>query len=124
MIVIETCPKCGHDLIDVIVATYPPIPKKECWNCGWHWEGEPEQVIRRPFGDNSFYPDNEYALVGSKYDELINVNCDDTNCALNNINGVVYEINKIDLDSISGINYNDIKEAIERTKKYTENKNV
>ena len=34
MIIIETCPKCGHDLQDLVIATYPPIPKKECWNCG------------------------------------------------------------------------------------------
>lgn len=52
-IIVETCPKCGHDLHDVVIATYPPIPKKECFNCGWHWEGEPEQVIRVPFGGNT-----------------------------------------------------------------------
>lgn len=65
-IIIETCPKCGHDLVDEVICTNPPIPKKSCWNCGWHWEGEPEQVIRQPFGGNSyafekgalFYPDN------------------------------------------------------------------
>ena len=49
-IIVETCPKCGHDLQDLMIATYPPIPKKECWNCGWSWEGEPEEVIRMPFG--------------------------------------------------------------------------
>ena len=53
MIVIETCPECGHDLMDLIVATYPPIPKKECWNCGWSWTGEREEIIRVPFGGNS-----------------------------------------------------------------------
>jgi hypothetical protein len=51
-IIIETCPKCGHDLRDVMLASYPPIPKKECWNCGWSWTGEREDVIRVPFGDN------------------------------------------------------------------------
>lgn len=53
MIIIETCPKCGHDLKDLIIATFPPIPKKECWNCGWSWTGEPEEVIRMPFGGNA-----------------------------------------------------------------------
>lgn len=53
MIIIETCPKCGHDLYDVVIATYPPIPKKECFNCGWHWEGKREEVIRVPFGGNT-----------------------------------------------------------------------
>lgn len=49
MIIIETCPKCGHDLHDLVICTYPPIPKKECWNCGWSWEGEREEVVRVPF---------------------------------------------------------------------------
>ena len=52
-ILIETCPKCGHDLVDLIIATYPPIPRKECWNCGWSWEGKQEEVVRVPFGDNA-----------------------------------------------------------------------
>lgn len=53
MIVIETCPKCGHDLQDVVICTYPPIPRKVCWNCGWSWTGEPEKITRVPFGGNS-----------------------------------------------------------------------
>lgn len=52
MIIIETCPICGHDLIDTAIAVYPPIPQKMCLNCGWHWEGEPEKVVRVPFGGN------------------------------------------------------------------------
>lgn len=28
MIIIETCPKCGHDLLDSVICTNPPIPKK------------------------------------------------------------------------------------------------
>lgn len=76
-IIIETCPKCGHDLHDVMLASNPPISKKECFNCGWSWQGEPEEVIRVPFGGNSFYSDNKYTLIGSKYDEKI-VNTDYT----------------------------------------------
>lgn len=49
MIIIETCPRCGNDLRDVCICTYPPIPRKECPSCGWFWEGEPEQVVRVPF---------------------------------------------------------------------------
>lgn len=52
-IIIETCPNCGHDLQDLVICTYPPIPRKECHNCGWSWEGEREEVIRRPFGGNA-----------------------------------------------------------------------
>ena len=51
-IIIETCPKCGHDLTDLVIATYPPIPQKKCFNCGWSWEGKREEVIRVPFDDN------------------------------------------------------------------------
>lgn len=49
MIVIETCPICGHDLVDVMIATYPPIPQKQCFNCGWSFTGVAEKVIRVPF---------------------------------------------------------------------------
>ena len=52
MIIIETCPRCGHDLRNVNICTIPPIPRKECPSCGWYWAGEPEQVIRVPFGGN------------------------------------------------------------------------
>ena len=46
---IETCPRCGTPLLDSVVATFPPIPQKDCPNCGWHWEGEPEPVQYVPF---------------------------------------------------------------------------
>ena len=53
MIVIETCPKCGNDLQDEVICTYPPIPRKVCWNCGWSWTGEREKIKRVPFGGNT-----------------------------------------------------------------------
>ena len=53
MIVIETCPKCGHDLRDEVICTYQPIPRKVCWNCGWSWTGEQEKITRVPFGSNT-----------------------------------------------------------------------
>lgn len=53
MIIIETCPKCGHDLRDEVICTYPPIPRKVCWNCGWSWTGKPEKITRVPFGGNT-----------------------------------------------------------------------
>ena len=56
MIIIETCPKCGHDLFDSVICTNPPIPKKECHNCGWTWEGQREEVIRVPFNENNSTP--------------------------------------------------------------------
>ena len=51
--IIETCPKCGGDLRDEVICTYPPIPRKVCSNCGWSWEGEQEKIVRVPFGSFS-----------------------------------------------------------------------
>lgn len=81
-IIIETCPKCGHDLADEVICTYPPIPKKSCWNCGWHWEGKPEEVVRVPFGGNSLIIDD---LVGLDTYDKLEVNLDDITL-LNNFN--------------------------------------
>lgn len=76
-IIIETCPKCGHDLLNEVICTYPPIPRKSCPSCGWSWEGEREEVIRIPFGGNSLI-----------VDDLVDI-CQGTNTTpsvLNNIN--------------------------------------
>lgn len=77
--IIETCPRCGHDLVDLMLTSNPPIPKKQCWSCGWSWTGEPEEVIRVPFGGNSFVPDTtNYLNIGGN-DTIINTR-------LNNVN--------------------------------------
>lgn len=52
MIIIETCPRCGHDLVDSMICTYPPIPVKECPRCGWRYERTPEKVVRVPFNED------------------------------------------------------------------------
>ena len=74
MIVIETCPKCGHDLRDLILASNPPIPQKKCFGCGWSWTGEREEVIRVPFGGNSSNILNGGVTNEESY-TLRNVNC-------------------------------------------------
>lgn len=79
MIIIETCPKCGHDLHDVMLATYPPIPKKECWSCGWSWTGEPEEVIRMPFGGNSLIKDDLVGLEDYTVLNAVDVDIHDDN---------------------------------------------
>jgi hypothetical protein len=56
--IIETCPECGHDLVNIMLASNPPIPKKKCWNCGWSWTGEREEVIRVPFGKSNLIVDD------------------------------------------------------------------
>lgn len=87
MIVIETCPKCGHDLMDTIIATYPPIPKKECTNCGWSWTGEREEVVRVPFGGNS----------GLIVDDLVDI-CNTVDIT-DEVNSIMKKIDKNTLDS-------------------------
>ena len=36
MKIIETCPICGHDLVDLVLTYNTPISKKKCFNCGWN----------------------------------------------------------------------------------------
>lgn len=80
MIIIETCPKCGHDLHDEMICTYPPILRKVCYSCGWSWEGEQEEVVRIPFGGNSYHDDNisllngDYALPISNFSQSACIN--------------------------------------------------
>ena len=49
MNIIYTCPKCGADLHDIM-----PINKKVCFSCGWSSEEEQEEIIRIPYGGNSY----------------------------------------------------------------------
>ena len=52
--IIEVCPECGHDLINITLTTYPPIPTKQCPNCGWSWIGEQDKIIRVPFNEKGY----------------------------------------------------------------------
>lgn len=52
MMIIETCPKCGHDLTDMMIMVDPPIPVKECYNCGWRWEGQRGEIVRILFAED------------------------------------------------------------------------
>lgn len=73
MIIIETCPECGHDLIDEVICTAPPIPRKVCHNCGWNWEGHLEEVVRVPFSGNSYR--DKSTLTTTSTDRIsININ--------------------------------------------------
>lgn len=85
MIIVETCPKCGHDLHDVVICTYPPIPRKVCWNCGWSWTGEREKIKRVPFGGNTnnFTDKNNISIVldesSTNWDSIDITDWDSTN---------------------------------------------
>ena len=60
-IIIYTCPKCGHDLQMVSIATYPPIDRYECYNCGWTSETEKQQeIIRVPYETPPYTPYWDY----------------------------------------------------------------
>ena len=47
--IIETCPRCGEPLMNIMLASNLPIPRKECFSCGWSWTGEPEKIEYKPF---------------------------------------------------------------------------
>lgn len=49
MIVIETCPECGSDLLNYVITCYPPIPVRYCPHCGWRHEDIRNEIIRVPF---------------------------------------------------------------------------
>ena len=74
-IIIETCPTCGHDLMNEVICTFPPIPRKSCPNCGWSWEGEQEEVIRVPFGGNRVTVDDLTNITPSVLNNIDSDNC-------------------------------------------------
>ena len=53
MRIIYTCPKCGSDIDDVVLTTYPPKYMKVCRNpkCDWQFIEEPEEdiTVRVPY---------------------------------------------------------------------------
>ena len=46
--IVCTCPKCGSDLQDIVLTSYPPQYQKYCGNCGWT-HVEKEEVCRIPY---------------------------------------------------------------------------
>ena len=49
MVIIETCPECGHELTSLCLASYPPQYCKECFNCGWKNKIKQERIIYQPY---------------------------------------------------------------------------
>ena len=60
MYIIETCPKCGHDLSNEVICTLPPIHCKVCYHCGWRWEEKQEEVKRVPFNPDPENSDSDW----------------------------------------------------------------
>lgn len=57
--IVEICPKCGEPLMDIMLASNPPIPKKECYKCGWSWTGESERIEYKPVGIDTYQEKGE-----------------------------------------------------------------
>lgn len=51
-IVIETCPECGSDLIEISLDTFPPYYYKQCPKCKWSSPSKQSEVVRVPYGTN------------------------------------------------------------------------
>ena len=50
MTIIQTCPKCGSDLQDIVLTCYPPKHQKQCMKCGWQYTfASDNYVVRVPF---------------------------------------------------------------------------
>ena len=71
MRIIETCPKCGHDIHSMVLTTNPPQEGKMCPNCGWSYifKNNSDDVVRVPFDPNR-HPFG--------YDERVINYCDDS----------------------------------------------
>ena len=65
--IVETCPKCGHDLEQMMLTCDPPVPKKYCPDCGWSWTGEPEEIVRVPFGEGFYGISTTNATMARRY---------------------------------------------------------
>ena len=106
--VIETCPKCGHDLMNLVLTCNPPIPQKICNHCGWSWTGKREEVVRVPFRD----PDKELTLVEKTLIEKDNNEVKSIN-SLDELMEMLTptQIEFPNLSDIEGAHFNDIPKA-------------
>lgn len=46
--IVYTCPKCGADLMSIVLDSYPPVEVTTCSKCGWRYSMT-EQIYRMPF---------------------------------------------------------------------------
>lgn len=64
--VVETCPKCGGNIIPEVLATYPPVYRKRCTRCGTVWTRSPSVT------SNVFDPEAEgFVEVKSKINDMM-----------------------------------------------------
>ena len=56
--IIYTCPECGADLQSFILTSNPPKTQYSCPICNWSHidpQGQPEEIIRIPYGGNGLF---------------------------------------------------------------------
>ena len=56
--IIYTCPECGADLQSFILTSNPPKTQYSCPMCNWSYtepQGQPEEIIRIPYGGNGLF---------------------------------------------------------------------
>ena len=75
MFIVETCPKCGHDLSNEVVDTFPPIHCKVCYHCGWRWEEKQEEVKRVPFQPGTANKSNLSGIYNGAFDKTACSTC-------------------------------------------------
>ena len=63
MQIVYTCPRCGADLQQLVLTSFPPQHLTRCNQCGWE-HIEREEVTRVPFPSSKLY---------SNYSKLDNV---------------------------------------------------
>lgn len=106
MIIIDFCPKCGHELREIVICTYPSIERKECCRCGWSWESAPVHIVK----DTTIHDNTDYECLNS------------TDCFANNLAGTIFKSNMITQENTIKLRHDDIMAAVDRTKKYIKNK--
>ena len=74
--IIETCAKCGHDLSNEVVDTFPPIHCKVCYHCGWRWEEKQEEEVKRvPFQPGTANKSNLSGIYNGAFDKTACSTC-------------------------------------------------
>lgn len=84
MQIIYTCPNCGGDLSEIMIATNPPIYTKVCHNCGWSVEEPRESIVRIPYAEEAVlktHNNNPCRMCGNNPENGGNGIC---NCILGN----------------------------------------
>ena len=71
--IIYTCPECGADLQSFILTSNPPKTQYNCPLCNWSYtepQGQPEEIIRIPYGGNSISKQN-FSLLDLPYYDYV-----------------------------------------------------